>query len=504
MIDRLKWDKILCSERLREGSINKSENDMRNEFEGDYNRIIFSSAFRRLQDKTQVFPLEDSDFVRTRLTHSLEVATIAESIGVSLEEILISDKDDFNKKNKGKLSKVLACSGLLHDIGNTPFGHFGEYAIQQFFKNCKNDKLECLSKEERMDFENFDGNAQALRIITSLQSMGKEFGMNLTVATLSSIIKYPRSSSEGYNKNKGVSYKKYGYLQSEENIFKNIIEKTGLKNNSGKIVRSPIVFILEAADDIAYSVSDIEDGLKKGLLTLDYLKESFFSLFNGKAKSNSKDEDKKVILEKENLLKMYKEKILKDFRIIIENGNENEFIEKLNYNELLILSKFYEEIQYGNSDDDYIRAQLLRVVIQGYMISSVIDAFIKNYDKIMLGEYEKELIYDSEVKSLRKNLKDITVNKIFGDKDIIKNELAGEKVITKLLNVFVACVLEKDDKKCQKTNRIYQLISENYRKNYDFTDKQVYNKVQLAVDFISGMTDNYALELYKQLQGIII
>ena len=514
-IYRANWKKLLCEERRRESSYEKDRLDSRNAFDNDYNRIIFSSAFRRLQDKAQVFPLEDSDFVRTRLTHSIEVATVAESIGASLEEFLIKgNKDGFTDENRGELRKVLACAGLLHDIGNTPFGHFGEFSVQQYFEERdKEGVLNGLSDEEKQDYICFDGNAQALRIITQLQSMGSKGGMNLSYATLSAIIKYPRSSSEGnyadykdkkedFKKNR-ISYKKYGYLQSEKEVFDKIVKNTGLVKDNN-IIRNPIVYILEAADDIAYSVSDVEDGLKKGLLSLEYLKEEILGVFYNKY-SITKD-----ML----LMKSLKELEGNDdnddtYNKIREKGTvaELSLYNKLNAREKNVLGAFYSEISFGDEDEKFIRAQRLRVAIQGFMITAVVKEFEKKYDLIMTGEYEKDLLLKSEAAELRKVLKKITNEKIFKNKEILKNELAGEKIISRLLELFIEAVLninEDGSFKNKKSERLYDIISDNYKKIYENDTKHtLYNKIQLVVDFISGMTDSYALELYKQLQGVI-
>lgn len=506
---RANWKKLLCEERRRQSSYEKDRLDSRNAFDNDYNRIIFSSAFRRLQDKAQVFPLEDSDFVRTRLTHSIEVSTIAESIGVSLEEFLVRDdkakEDGFTSEMKGQLRKLLACSGLLHDIGNTPFGHFGEFSVQQYFKERdKEKKLENLSEEERKDYICFDGNAQALRIISKLQSMGNEAGMNLCYATLSSIIKYPRSSTEGNLENGKISFKKYGYLQSEKEIFSEIVDKTGLKNGSS-IIRNPIVYILEAADDIAYCVSDVEDGFKKGLLSIEYLKEKILDVFYKKYMISDDS------LTQENLKKI--DKTYQDdstYNEIKSKGSEKERIlyASLGDREKNIIGAFYNQITFGDKEDNFIRAQKLRVAIQAFMITSAVEEFKKEYDLIMSGEYEEDLLLQSDAKQLRIALKEITIEKIFNNKEMLKNELAGEKVITRLLELFIDSVSNMNSNgefKDKKSERLYNIISDNYKKIYENnTDKSPYNKVQLVVDFISGMTDSYALELYKQLQGIII
>ncbi len=271
-IDRFKhkWDLLLSEKRFRIKT-QTIVSDGRNPFENDYGRLVSSAPIRRLQDKTQVFPLEQSDFIRTRLTHSLEVSYIASSIGQSIENWLI-EIGEIDEKKRGYLSSLLRVSGLVHDLGNPPFGHFGEEAIKKFFKDYfssdeykKYEKLNqkdvanpILSDREKADFENFDGNVQTLRVLSKLNYFGDEYGYNLTYSSLSSIIKYPTNSLTG---NKGdsesLNEKKFGYFITEEDTYNELNTYLCLNHN-----RHPAVYLMEAADDIAYSAADIEYGTK--------------------------------------------------------------------------------------------------------------------------------------------------------------------------------------------------------------------------------------------------
>jgi dGTPase len=266
----LLFDKYLDKKRFRDSGKN-SELDYRNPFENDYSRVILSSSFRRLQDKTQVFPLEKEDFVRTRLTHSLEVSNFGRSIGMSLEEILILRKY-LSPEKKGMLSSLLATAGLIHDLGNPPFGHFGESAVKDFFiKLFKENKIEDikeLTEQKKKDFETFDGNVQTFRVLKKLQYLKDEHGMNLTFSTLATIVKYPFNSLTGNQDSETeLSKTKFGYFQSEEKDYIRIKEHFKLSK------RYPFTFLLEAADDIAYSVADIEDACKKDIINEDKLLE---------------------------------------------------------------------------------------------------------------------------------------------------------------------------------------------------------------------------------------
>ena len=271
----MNWKNILCEDRIRQFSKSTSSRDLRTEFEKDYHRIISSAAFRRLQDKTQVFPLDKNDYVRTRLTHSLEVSSFARSLGQSVGQSIINNKlsKDFSYEQRESISDILECAGLIHDIGNPPFGHFGESAIQDWCKNnfvkltFKEKKIdEILSDEQKNDFYHFEGNAQALRVVSKLHFLVDENGMNLTKALLSTIIKYPVNST-GIDKYSGnIRTKKMGYFDADKDIFENVDASVGSNGN-----RNPLTYLLEAADDIAYLTADIEDSLKKGMISLDTL-----------------------------------------------------------------------------------------------------------------------------------------------------------------------------------------------------------------------------------------
>lgn len=463
------WNYYLSGVRLRKEEIKERDiNDSRNDFEDDYSRLIFSPAVRRLQDKAQVFPLDSSDFVRTRLTHSLEVSTLGRSIGISVEKKLI-ETGKLDEQHEGKISSLLAVAGLIHDLGNPPYGHYGEKAIQDFFIQWLKGKDLGLSEEERADFENFEGNAQTLRILTKLHTLKHEFGFDLSVASMASIIKYPRSSKEG-NKNKddrkelglGVSYKKFGYLQAEKDRFNLIKEYTKMGD-----FRHPITFLLEAADDIAYSAADIEDGCKKGVLNY----ETILRILEAKLDKNIAEE--KALLDK--FINTYSKPYNKDEPL------------------------------------DSAVAQF-RIKAQGFMINSVIEAFVEKHDDIVRGNFDQELLEISKAKNVRSAFEEMS-KIIFENQSILKNELAGGMVIKGLLDLFANAVISKNClEKSTTENKLYKIISNNYRFILENEPSRPasegqpsnYDKLLLVTDFICGMTDNYALDLYKQLKGINI
>lgn len=455
----MKWNKLLCEKRFKQSSNEAYEFDERNEFDKDYSRIISSSSFRRLQDKTQVYPLKRGDFVRTRLTHSLEVSHIASSIGKSIEKYL--------QRGDQKISSLLSVTGLIHDLGNPPFGHSGEYIIQDFFKEYlkKSGYDNILTNIQKEDLLCFDGNVQTFRILRKLQYLGDKDSYNLTYATLATIMKYPTNSVEGNKKDKGkLIERKFGYFDSEKSDYDKIFEEMGIK---GK--RHPITFLLEAADDIAYCVADIEDGVQKKFITLQDLK-------NMLKKIGRKSLEVQELLEK---IKEYEEK--------------NKEIEN---------SSLFEKIV----------VQKIKIYIQGKMIQEVIKSFIKNEGFILNGDFNKELLDDGAYKEIKDGLKNLAKNKIFQSKERVFTDILAAKVLRKLLNIFIEGMIDwlNNGEEASLTSRnIRVLISENYIINYESELKEcknkgdeIYTTLKLCVDFISGMTDQFAVDLYKKLQGI--
>jgi len=455
MNNKDKWKLLLGEKRFREKSTSISS-DGRNPFENDYGRLISSAPIRRLQDKTQVFPLEQSDYIRTRLTHSLEVSYIASSIGQSIEKFLIRDKKDLDIEYQGILSSLLRVSGLIHDLGNPPFGHFGEEAVKKFFQDYfRKNPSTSLNELEKADLEYFDGNVQTFRILSKLYYFGDQYGYNLTYSCLASIIKYPSNSVDGNKKPyTEIAKKKFGYFVSETETYKKINDWLKLKNK-----RSPIVYLLEAADDIAYSAADIEDGVKLGIVTIDDIRNIF---------------DK--------------------------NLNENK-TEVLNG-----LDKIKESLSKEKSIDQSLIIQKFRIFTQRIMIQEVINSFIENYDEIMAGDLQNEIIDISKAKDIRTSYKKLQ-GLVFNDKSILKKEIAGWEAIYGLLTIFVKASKSDNFKSSGNSyeSRLYNIISSSHRKVYESVEKypnQEYKKLQLILDFVSGMTDSYAINLYQELKGI--
>ena len=471
----MEWTKLLCARRERSYTIS-NPNDVRTEFRKDYHRIIGSASFRRLQDKAQVYPLSRGDFVRTRLTHSLEVSSFAGSLCDTIFRRLIEQNtpgvDDTVREN---CCDILECAGLVHDIGNPPFGHFGEFAIRQWFEDNlerlsfkRTHVAELLDDQMRADFLNFEGNAQALRVLTRLHTlMDVNTGMNLTYALLNTIVKYPVSSLEIDKKSGDIRTKKMGFYRSEQGLFEEITEATGAVG-----CRYPLTFILESADDIAYKTADIEDAVIKGLLSYGQLLEE---------------------LESEKFL----EKCANDY--------EREALSKAVFE----LKKSLNSAKSFNMHDPQSKAvQRWIVKLQSAMIYAAADAFCDNYEAIMAGEFKSELLEKSGVRVLAGALSDIAYRYAFRSPLIVKSELSENAVMNALLDKIVAAALRFDTEDARIYDRdLTEVLSENYlelcrRSCENKPDaEQAYARLMFACDCVCGMTDSYAADFFKKLCG---
>ena len=486
----MNWKKLLCTERIRNFQKSTVSRDLRTEFEKDYHRIIGSASFRRLQDKTQVFPLDKSDYVRTRLTHSLEVSSFAKSLAQNVGEKIIQEKkdSDFTWKNKEDISNILQCAGLLHDIGNPPFGHFGETTIREWFKKnlniieYKGQKLEeYLDPQMVQDFYNFEGNAQALRLVTKLHFLVDENGMNLTKALLATIIKYPVSSLEINKKSGNIKHKKMGYYYADRNTFNNIQESLELKGN-----RHPLTYLLEAADDIAYKTADIEDSVEKGNI-------SYYQLIK-----ELEERCVKSILLKNPFLEE------EDLQAKILESQYGRLISVLKH-------KYEKAIKNGYQKPEIYAVQNWVVSIQGSLIFAASDNFINHYDEIMNGTYKYDLFYGTDVRDLMDDLGNIAYQYSFISKPIFKLEIAAQTILEFLLNKFVEAIIyyDTEEKVSSVQERMIALISKDYMRIYKKESEgksekeKLYLRLMLVTDYICGMTDSFAKDLYQELNGIV-
>ena len=472
----MEWSKLLSAERERKststGTYNQTSTDLRSEFEKDYHRIIGSASFRRLQDKTQVFPLDKSDFIRTRLTHSLEVSSFAKSLGQNIGENILTYRNDdhFTVKMKEDICNILQCAGLIHDIGNPPFGHFGELAIRDWFRQHLNELefkgkkiAQVLPEAMREDLYHFEGNAQALRLVTKLHYLVDERGMNLTYALLGTMIKYPVSSVEVKKESCDIKEKKMGYYQADRKIFEAIQEATG---TDGK--RHPLAFILEAADDIAYKTADIEDAFVKGFLSYHTICEELKSL-----PDSGEEQGFQALRKLEDL-----------YQKALERGEEN-------------------------PEEYAIKNWIVRM--QGFLISCATFGFTSNYQEIMEGTYPYDLFHGTSAEKLMFLLGDMAYRRVFTSYQIYKMEVIESSILNFLMDCFVKAAIYYDvegEKMNAIDERFISFISDNYKKAYHYhsqgksEEEKLYLRLLLVTDYICGMTDSYAKRLYQELTGI--
>lgn len=465
------WNTLLCEDRIRSYKKASSGSDLRTEFEKDYHRIIGSASFRRLQDKTQVFPLDQSDFIRTRLTHSLEVSSFGKSLGQNISAKIMQQKldADFDAEKKAAVCDILQCAGLIHDIGNPPFGHFGETAIQDWFRSRLPAMVfegrpvtEVLSEQMQQDLYHFEGNTQALRLVTKLHFLVDEHGMNLTKALLGTIIKYPVSSTEIDRHSGNIRTKKMGYFYADRETFDDIQRSTGTNG-----CRHPLAYLLEAADDIAYRTADIEDAVKKGCLSYKVLVEELQKRCQGAPEACTR------------IIGWLEEKYEKGRRIRCEKP-------------------------------ETYAIQNWVVSVQGQMIACATEGFISHYREIMDGSWGNDLFYGTFGEPMMKALGDIAYEYAFISRPIIKLEVGADAIFRFLLDRFVDAVIPYDtgQKMTAVQNKLVSLISDNHMRIYRIYSQgkdpaeKLYLRFLLVTDFISGMTDSYAKRLYQELNGI--
>ena len=472
---KLSWDRLLSPKRSRE-FVRTNANDVRSEFRKDYHRIIGSASFRRLQDKTQVFPLDRGDFVRTRLTHSLEVSSFAGSLGETIFRRLIRDgHTEITDEMREACCDILECAGLVHDIGNPPFGHFGEYTIREWFGTHISELSfngkpvsDLLTERMKGDLLNFEGNAQALRVLTKLHYLIDEHGMNLTYALLNTIIKYPVTSL-GINKKSGdIKDKKMGYYFTEDSLYRDIVNSTGAAD-----CRYPLTFILEAADDIAYKTADIEDAVKKGMISYSQL---LAELKSERFTSHCRDELQRKVLDSaaEKLVHCLEKAQQKSMPSPEENAVQNWI-----------------------------------VAMQGTMIYAASNAFIDNYHAIMDGAMRTELLAESPAAVVAEALSDIAFRYAFQSKEILKIELSVSNMMDFLMERLTGAALRFETAQERITDsKMISVISENYLKicrmecEGKSEAEQAYHRLMLVTDYICGMTDGFARELYREIAGI--
>lgn len=438
----MNWKELLTPQRTGQPVENTNHN--RTEFQRDYDRLIFSAPFRRMQNKTQVFPLPGAIFVHNRLTHSLEVSSVGRSLGNNIARLLVDSGEAEGNEYVEEIGSIVASACLAHDMGNPPFGHSGESAISHYFTNGQGQQyLDGLTEAEKGDLINFDGNANTFRILTHSFNGRRDGGFALTLPTVASIVKYPRAS---------VGVKKFGYFQQDKESFGNIMTSLNvpLKSNNGGLteyVRYPLVYLVEAADDICYQVMDVEDAYRLGILSYDETRSLLMSFFDREA-------DKRTY---ENLDRVCHK-----------------------------VTDKHEQVSY------------MRSIVIGKLVGLCTDTFWNNREAILQGQYDNTLIKDlpqTETEAM-KIVKKISLEQIYKHQSVVEVELSGFTIIGTLLDKFIKAINEPD---LYYSKLLKPFIPEQFHVD---KDASTYDKMVSAVDIVAGMTDLYALDLFKKIKGI--
>ena len=459
----MEWAGLYSTIRTGDSKSKKANNDrVRTSFQRDYDRLIFSSAFRRLQNKTQVFPLPRAVFVHNRLTHSLEVASVGRSLGKyvgdAIAEKYPEQSLEFIDFYRYELSSVIAAACLAHDIGNPPFGHSGEYAIRTFFKELdKETKAEMqqhLTEHQIKDLELFEGNSNALRILTNNFNETAEGGYKLTYTTLASIVKYPCASHEGFDKSTGlISTKKSGFFVSESDIYEDIAATLNIPKHEGYesvYARHPFVYLTEAADDICYRIIDMEDAHRLDIVSLEQIQELFYPFFD----------------------------------------------EPDGYNSRAYIHKKVESLHDGNQKVQYIRARWI-----GLMTDKLARVFMQHEEELLAGTLQNDLLscLPEKEKQLIDTINEFSFKHIYNYKSVVEIEIAGYNVIGGLLEELMQAILHPEK---TKSFKLLQLIPAQF--NISKKREHLYEDILSIVDFVSGMTDLYAIDIYRKITGINI
>tara|TARA_R110001583_G_C5629391_1_gene406878 strand:+ start:77 stop:1396 length:1320 start_codon:yes stop_codon:yes gene_type:complete len=435
----MQWNSLLSQNRFNKDKLQTAV-EARSEFHKDYDRIVFSSAFRRLGRKTQVHPLSNNDHIHTRLTHSIEVGSVGRSLGLIVGEFLSENDELPSGISPQEIAAIVQAACLAHDIGNPPFGHAGEFAIRHWFKE-NGHKLNLENIRERNDFQIFEGNAQGFRVVSKIENHYNNGGLRLTYATLGTLIKYPWFSDHALAKSKG----KFNFFQSEMDVVENISGELGLINAGyNHYSRHPLSYLMEAADDICYKILDIEDALELGMLRFDEVS----GIFN---KIAGKD------------------------------------------------SKYYSEV--GENHTARRRITNLRSMAIENLINKCSKVFIDNYSEIMAGNYTSELIKDIDgiVKDGISEAKEVTTKNIFLHRRKIELEIGSYATLETILDAFIVAIneLKSNDVVSFKSQRVLDLMGANVV-NKNSTYHECYLRV---TDLVSGMTDTHATHVANQLSG---
>lgn len=433
------WHQLICDKRLGMEEYHDDRHHTRSDFQRDYDRLIFSSPFRRLQNKTQVFPLPGSIFVHNRLTHSLEVSSVGRSLS---HEIALALKDKYNDPTLSaafdNIRDIVAAACLCHDLGNPPFGHSGEKSIGTYFSEGPGLVLrDRFTDRQWLDLVNFEGNANSFRLLTHQFKGRRHGGMAMTYSTLASIVKYPYTSEHAGSKGK------FGFFESEEEIYRRVASQLGIPEKSpGLFVRHPLVYIMEAADDICYQIMDIEDAHKLKLLTTDKVKDLFMNFFPDSRHAR--------------------------------------------------INEVWNSLTDPNEQVAYLRSGVV-----GSLVVNCAKVFVDNEDRILDGSFTGSLIdrLPQQLAEAYETCSRIAWSKIYCAPMVVDIELAGNRIISFLMEALVDAVINP-------TKNYSKLLLNIVPQQYDVTGTTDYARIQSVLDHVSGMTDVYALDLYRKLNGL--
>lgn len=438
------WLKLISNKRLGQEIKHSERHDDRSEFKRDADRLIYSAPFRRLQNKTQVFPLPGSIFVHNRLTHSLEVASLGKSLGDDVAQRLMVRHPELRSTLFEEIGTIVQAACLAHDMGNPPFGHSGEKAIQTFFTDNEGQQLRSLvSPHFWADVTHFEGNANAFRLLTHRFKGRRPGGFVLTYSMLASVVKYPFSSTLA------GSHGKFGFFGSEQADYERIAHDLGIarisaSGDSVRYARHPLVYLVEAADDICYEIMDIEDAHKLKLLTYEESTNLLLGFFDDDTKQG-------------------------------------------------IIARLDDE----NVTDENERVVYMRACAVGKLENECVRTFVDNEQKILDGTFEGSLIDNiaSPQRDAYRHCSDVSYRKIYTSKPVLDVELSGYKIMETLMHEFTHAAVSPEK---FHSKQLIRMVSSQY----DIDSADIEKRIMAVIDYVSGMTDIYALDIYQKIMGI--
>lgn len=434
----MEWEKLISDKRLGLEEYHDARKHTRSDFQRDYDRLIFSSPFRRMQNKTQVFPLPGSVFVHNRLTHSLEVSTVGRSLARETVDFLLEkDSSEKRKKALSHVPDIVATACLSHDLGNPPFGHSGEKTISTWFTEGQGQYLQSVLDERQWaDFANFEGNANSFRLLTHQFVGRRKGGFAMTYSSIAAMVKYPWTSLHAGEKGK------FGFFKSEESDYRKIAEELGIPELSpGVFPRHPLVYLMEASDDICYQIMDIEDSHRLGILNFQEVCDLFLPFFP----ETLRDKTRRGMA-------------------YLEDPNE--------------------------------KVAFMRSGIIGRLVGSCAAAFAESEEDILRGASVRPLveIIDPQMAKAYADCAVLAAQRIYVAPHVVDVDIAGNRILTYLLDVLMEAVMNPE-------KNFSQLLLYKMPEQYDFRAPDLYERIQAVLDHVSGMTDVYALDLFRKLNG---